>query len=175
MLINNIIRFFSVLFLIFILSCSSPTENTIHSFKIYFLEDENLIYENVQNSSLSSLVLQENPIITGEDIDTVIINYLDNNPIISYNILYKYSMRETFGKKVRPFVLELNGDKLFVGGFWPQMMSYVPTSILMIGIRDDESWLNSNDDEGRTKIQDDNLVNTFNKLGIEIIYKNIGQ
>jgi hypothetical protein len=175
MFIKNIIRFFPFLFFVIILSCSNPTENTIYSFEIYFLEDENHTYMDIKNSSLNDLVLQENPIVTDEDIDTVIISYLDNNPIISYNISYKYPVKNKFGDKIRPFVLSLNGDKLFIGEFWPQMMSYVPASILLIGIRDDESWLNSNDDEGHNKIQDENLVNSFNKLGIEIIYNNIGQ
>ena len=172
-IIFQIFLFLATIFLsFFFISCD---ENDVtYSYQIYYLEDSNLSYTDIENKPIDKLVLQKSPIITEKDLDTFTVLYSENNPVQSYRITYNRSIKENFGEQVLPFVLVLNGKRIYIGECWPSFMSIVPKSILLYRIRENESWLQPNDDRGNVKLKDQRIFDTLKNLDIAIKYENIG-
>ncbi|RJP69719.1 MAG: hypothetical protein C4539_07345 [Ignavibacteriales bacterium] len=164
----SVIAFFSILFI----KCDE--NETPYSYQIFYLEDSNLSYSDIENLPIDKLVLKKNPVITDKDIESITVLYLENNPIQSYRFSYNHSVKANFGEQVRPFVLLLNGQRFYTGECWPNFISIVPGSILLYRIRENESWLQPIDDKGNAKLKDQRIFETLKNLGVVIKYENIG-
>jgi len=141
---------------------------------MFYLDDVSISYSSAESQPLQSLALEKTPFITANDIKTYTVNYLDNNPINSYHISLKDSLRGNFSNNVRPFVLFINGRRFSLAEYWPAFMSIIPKSVHMYKAFGLEYHLHPGDDIGNAKLKDPIIINTLKNLGVEIKYVNIG-
>jgi hypothetical protein len=168
---------FALLIFLFISfnNCSGPIENEKnYSYEIYYLSDSSLSYFDVDHIGLNYLILKNKPFFTANDIEKFIVLYLKDNPICSYGIILKDSVDILYSNKVRPFVLLLNGERYYMGEYWPSFMSIIPKSINMFKAFDREYHLQPGDEIGNAKLKDPIILNALKNLGVKIEYVNIG-
>jgi len=157
-------------------NCSNPfEEENFFSYELYYLSDPSTSYFDAETIGIKKLILQDKAFITAYDIEKFIILYLDDNPIRSYRIIIKDSKNRLSSDEVKPFVLILNGERYYIGEYWPSFMNIIPKSILMYKAFGKEYHLHPGDDAGNTKLKNQIIINTLENLGVEIEYKNIGQ
>ncbi len=171
------LRLFVFPFLIFtsfiLTNCDNTTENnTLPSYKMFYLSDSSISFSDVENSSIESLNLQSNPFIEENNIRSFTVYYSDNSPIKYYSISIKDTLSINFSNEVRPFVLVINGQKYSLAEYWPSFMAIVPKTITMYKVGN-EFHLDPGDDSGNSKLQAPIIIEIFTKLGIEINYTNI--
>lgn len=145
-----------------------------HSFEMYYLEDKNLSFTEAEDINLRKLVLQKKPFITGEEIASFTVYYMSNNPIRSYQIQLADSLSGNFSEDVRPFVIVINGMRFCLAEYWPAFMSIIPKSIHMFRAFKNNFHIHPGDEHGNLKLKDPIIISTLKKLGVKIIYINIG-
>ena len=176
---NTTKTIFPLIFLIHLISCEKNynplNTDVIESYEIYFLEDEYNSYSDVEKLDLQKLKLQDNPQVRAENMDSVTIRYMEDNPYKSYYIIFKQPVNELLGDEIRPFVLVVNGVRYCLGEYWPRMMAYVPRNVQLISIRERKCWLIASDEIINSRLSDLMIFNFLEKAGVVIEYKNIGR
>ena len=151
------------------MNCSNPSESDIsYSFEMFYLSDSTISYSAIDNKPLDLIVLKKTPFLTAENIQTFTVLYGENNKISFYNFNLADTTYITTSDMVRPFILIVNGRK-YIAEWWPSLTAIVPKSILLYRTyRNEFEFFNHH-----PQLDNDYIINTLEKLNVEIKYKNI--
>jgi hypothetical protein len=145
-----------------------------YQFAMFFLADSNLSFSDIETITIRDISLLEIPFLTHEDIETFTVMYLGNNPIRGYELVLKDTLGSAFAADVRPFVLVLRGARYCIGEYWPNFMDTFPGSILLYRTFPNRYHLVPVDYSGREKLRNPEIIETLEKVGVPIEYRNTG-
>jgi len=169
---------FYIILILLLSSCgekNNPVDSlSTYSFAMYFLEDDNLSFSEVEHFPIERLILQKIPFLSERDIKNYTIFYIDNNPKRSYQITIKDSTIENFSNSIRPYVFVHLGGRICLGEYWPAFMSYVPRGLLLYKAFGQLYCLDPVGDIINAKLQDPKIFETLENAGVHIEYKDIG-
>ena len=114
--------------------CSNPTspEKENDRFAIYLLSDESVSTKDVEDKSLNSLEIKENPVISYTDIlkydSSICKMYLTK----TFNEFFGSDTLTIFSKYFgNPFIVVASGERIYLGSFYPLESSWLPKTPLI--------------------------------------------
>ncbi len=153
-------------------SCSEYSED-IGDFGIYLLADSTLAYSDIASTPIRSLKLQSEPVITTADIINYRIVYsADSTCSLFHRMVLADTAVDKLGSEIIPYVVNVGANRIYVGEYWPQMMSIMDRTVTMIDMSD-HYWITAREEQMK-ELNDSRIIQALENGGVEIIYDTVG-
>ena len=148
--------FFFVLTVFTVTSCSNPTKHEKQKsvINIFFLENEEQTFTNVNDKALSEIEIEDTPWISSDEI--IMYDWSSHLIYLTEEKSFEQSGIPVSGK---PFIVIANGKRCYIGALWPHYSSlwlqcpkimvaprYFPDDIVQISFNEFEVYTQENTD-----------------------------
>ncbi len=87
------------------------------------------------------------------------------------------TLEDEINRKLRsdisPYVVKVGDERIYIGEYWPQIMSIIAQTVTMINMSD-HCWITATAN-CRDELNDTRIVQSLEKGGVEIIYDTVGE